>query len=350
MKKQIDRAILLHNKENISASDILNGDQLIFDILFKRKRMDEEKYIELRNYIEKELEEKLPTNLEEVQSKLVVDNEVDEAISKFLDTEFNSEIANVIKKIALAPKKMLRAKLFLAQQSVENNHLAALIELFHLVTLIQDDVIDKAHYRRHQETLNYKYTNRIAIIISDLLLSKIVNSIYEEISKSVSKEDVKENQKIMKFFERKFTDLIDGLIASELTVAKINTLSDYEDYAIKKTANLFSFAMLTGIITNQNDDFDLNYLYQVEKIAIQFGLIFQKIDDLIDYQNNFQLSGKKSRDQENGVKNYMYFKLKTNTLTEIKNELNYEVEQVSKYSELQDFKNELIALQRRINE
>jgi octaprenyl-diphosphate synthase len=49
---------------------------------------------------------------------------------------------------------------------------AALIELLHTATLVHDDVVDDAHYRRGFFSINALWKNKIAVLVGDYLLSR----------------------------------------------------------------------------------------------------------------------------------------------------------------------------------
>ncbi len=50
--------------------------------------------------------------------------------------------------------------------------LAAITEMIHTVTLIHDDIIDRADTRRSSETFNRRWDNQVAVIFGDYLFSK----------------------------------------------------------------------------------------------------------------------------------------------------------------------------------
>src|SRR5690606_36987283 len=49
---------------------------------------------------------------------------------------------------------------------------AALIELLHTATLVHDDVVDDANYRRGFFSINALWKNKVAVLVGDFLLSK----------------------------------------------------------------------------------------------------------------------------------------------------------------------------------
>lgn len=49
---------------------------------------------------------------------------------------------------------------------------AALIELLHTATLVHDDVVDDADYRRGFFSINALWKNKIAVLVGDYLLAR----------------------------------------------------------------------------------------------------------------------------------------------------------------------------------
>ena len=65
----------------------------------------------------------------------------------------------------------LSAKLF--GKIEENTYRAAsMIELLHTATLVHDDIIDEANFRRGFFSINALWKNKIAVLVGDFLLSK----------------------------------------------------------------------------------------------------------------------------------------------------------------------------------
>ncbi len=65
---------------------------------------------------------------------------------------------------------LLSARLF-GDINVSTLHAAASLEMLHNATLIHDDVVDNADYRRRTPTLNKDFDNRIAVLVGDFFVS-----------------------------------------------------------------------------------------------------------------------------------------------------------------------------------
>ena len=60
---------------------------------------------------------------------------------------------------------------------------------------------------------------------------------------------------------------------------------------VKKTGKLFSFCCMAPVIISKK----VNYLDKFDKIGSDIGLLFQIVDDLIDYSGKTRKAGKKTK-------------------------------------------------------
>ena len=109
---------------------------------------------------------------------------------------------------------------------------ASSIELLHTATLIHDDVIDRASYRRGVKTINETEGNHIAVLAGDYLFTRCFFSIQEI-----------ENRKIVALLN----ETLKALVSGEINQLKHNgdlgiTLADYENTIYCKTGALFELA------------------------------------------------------------------------------------------------------------
>ena len=73
-------------------------------------------------------------------------------------------------------KRLRPALLLLSAQAVsevnDTHHtLAAVVEMIHTATLVHDDVLDEATLRRHEETVNARWNNRVSVLLGDYLFT-----------------------------------------------------------------------------------------------------------------------------------------------------------------------------------
>ncbi len=348
LKKEIRRGLDFHINDNVTSSGILKGDLIIFDSLFNNRLKTKEEYEILFNYFKDiiliELKDIDIIKKDEVCYES--NNLIDEHIKKIIN-EINIElVVEELLRLNSGKKKMLRANMVYNTYESKDIHLAALIELFHLATLIQDDVIDKAKYRRFKKTINNKYSNKIAILISDILIVKVVLEIKNYLEENITKKD----EEYIKYFEKEIHNLITNLIFSERFATEIKDVDDYMKYAVYKTSNLFSFGISSSYISKSYPDVDKKVVENLKVFAKDFGVLFQKIDDFIDYRNDFDLSGKDSVDKINGINNYMYLMLKENTIDEILNILEKDFSDLKKQECSKYYKEELEKMREKLYE
>ncbi|WP_143959936.1 polyprenyl synthetase family protein [Litoribacter populi] len=147
---------------------------------------------------------------------------------------------------------------------------AALIELLHTATLVHDDVVDDANYRRGFFSVNALWKNKIAVLVGDYLLSR-------GLLLSVDNGDFG----LLQIVSRAVREMSEGEL---LQIAKARKLDITEDvyYTIiqQKTASLIAACCAVGAATAGVDS------DQVEKMRIfgeKIGMAFQIKDDLFDY-------------------------------------------------------------------
>ncbi|WOO86663.1 polyprenyl synthetase family protein [Mollicutes bacterium LVI A0039] len=349
--KQVDVALSYHVKDTINKHDILHGDEMLLKLITDNLSKQFE-YEILHTRVRSILDEKLSGCSSEDSQYQQVSSEDEElqinnAIIDVLNQIDNQFVREELIRVALVPKKMLRSKMFLKVQKSPNYQYAALIELFHLSTLIQDDVIDKANIRRHIQTINSKYDNRTAILLSDYLLVHI-GYILGMIGQDNRQRVEKTTSEIQMFYKNLIIEFLNKLLYSERSAQEIDSNHAYNEYAKNKTARFFQVALISGLLANEDDDIET--LEAIGKFGLDFGLLFQKVDDLLDYKDDVSISGKDARDIENGINNYILLNIDKDDVETIKAELNKEANNLlhSKYNET--FNQEIKYLIRRINE
>jgi octaprenyl-diphosphate synthase len=152
--------------------------------------------------------------------------------------------------------------------------LGAAIELFHLATLLHDDVIDKAPTRRGRPTVNAKWGDDAAILFADYLYATsfdlALSTLKPETLRILSKTTQKMTEGEFLQIERR---------GDWLSVA------DYMDIITKKTAYLFGAAAGLGAVIAEGSPLEIE---RMGRFGLEFGIAFQITDDALDYeaQNN----------------------------------------------------------------
>ncbi|KJV56912.1 polyprenyl synthetase family protein [Orientia chuto str. Dubai] len=174
---------------------------------------------------------------------------------------------------------VLISKLF-NYQGLSHYYLAAAVELIHAATLLHDDVVDESKMRRSQPTVHLKWNTKTSILVGDFLFSQS----FKMMIKSNS-------MKALKSFSSSFNTIITGEVKqlTQLHSKKIITEDEYFKIIHAKTAELFGTSCeIAAIISNQSEQTCL----LVKTFGINLGLIFQIIDDTLDYFGNSNSLGK----------------------------------------------------------
>ena len=162
----------------------------------------------------------------------------------------------------------------------ENTYRAAsVIELLHIATLIHDDIVDDAEYRRGWPALNRVWKNKISLLMGDYVLSKSL--IYMVKMK---------NFKVLDSIGRTAEDLSSGeLLQIEKSIGKHMDEKVYYKMIKKKTASLVATACELGSITTSENEADHEAL---KSFGLNLGIAFQIKDDLFDLLGNQSETGK----------------------------------------------------------
>jgi len=147
---------------------------------------------------------------------------------------------------------------------------ASLIELLHTATLVHDDVVDEAHYRRGFFSINALWKNKIAVLVGDFLLSRglilsVENKDYHLLS--IVTEAVKEMSE---------GELLQMEKSRKLDIDE----STYFEIIRQKTASLISSCCAVGASSVGADP---EVVKRMKNFGEKAGIAFQIKDDLFDY-------------------------------------------------------------------
>jgi len=161
------------------------------------------------------------------------------------------------------------------------------LELLHTASLIHDDVIDDTAERRGHAAIHTRWTNKIAILSGDYILSRSLTT-------AVSTDDLK----ILKAIANIGTQLSDGEIL-QLKNAEISATSESDYFTIirKKTALLFSTCTEVGGLSSGMSDEGIEHL---KLFGEYLGICFQIKDDIFDYFENKELGKPTGNDIRDG--------------------------------------------------
>ena len=188
--------------------------------------------------------------------------------------------------------KMFRPTLLLLSSAVEaRTHpravtYAAVIELIHLATLVHDDAVDHSVLRRGMPTVNAAFSHQVSVIMGDYLylraLGELVALADLEVMRAIT---VASNE--MTLGEMRQMSAPDVLRSTE---------QDYETLIRAKTASLFVAACEVGAMCGS-----LRYRDSLVRYGERLGMAFQIADDLLDYTEGQEITGKPSGLREHKV-------------------------------------------------
>lgn len=150
---------------------------------------------------------------------------------------------------------------------------AALIELLHTATLVHDDVVDDAHYRRGFFSINALWKNKVAVLVGDYLLAR-------GLLLSIDNND----QYLLRIVSQAVKEMSEGELLQMEKARKLDIdESVYYEIIRQKTASLIASCCAVGAASSGAED------DRIEKMRLfgeKVGMAFQIKDDLFDYGND----------------------------------------------------------------
>jgi len=195
----------------------------------------------------------------------------------------NPLVTDVNAHLLLAKGKMVRPTLLLLASRVDGTPearattLAAVAELIHLATLVHDDAVDHSVMRRGRPTINALFSHQIAVIMGDFLYSRALS----ELVRLGDMEPL-----------AVFTAASNALTLGEMRqLAALDALAfsedDYDTLIESKTASLFAAACEVGALCGAQ-----RYRKALTLFGQRLGMAFQVADDLLDYTEAQETTGK----------------------------------------------------------
>lgn len=149
---------------------------------------------------------------------------------------------------------------------------AAALEFIHTATLLHDDVIDNGTSRRGKKSAHMIWGNQGAILSGDHMFASAFAMLANI-----------EDFKVMQIMANAAKGLAEGEIMQLSLRHKVPSLSEHLDVIGHKTAELFAAGCACGAVFNKVSQKQIDSAYQ---FGYNFGISFQLIDDILDYQGN----------------------------------------------------------------
>ncbi len=174
---------------------------------------------------------------------------------------------------------ILAAKLCGSKENSGYNNLGAAVELIHTATLLHDDVVDNSMVRRGKKTSNAIWDNKATILVGDYLFSIAFQLMVRS-----------DDMRILDLLSKASSTMADGEVmqlenSSDLAISE----NKYFEIIFGKTAVLFSAAAEVGALLNKRLDTEISALRDFGK---NLGIIFQIVDDMLDYSSKENVLGK----------------------------------------------------------
>ena len=234
-----------------------------------------------------------------MKNKIVIDTNL--FLKNFIKKQKKTELIPAMNYGLFSGGKKIRSKIlldigFLLKVDYKTLIIiGAAVECIHAYSLIHDDLpcMDNDSLRRGKPSTYIKFGESTAVLAGNSLLTmgfeilassnlklseKIKVNLIKKLSECCGHQGIAGGQFLDLSFENK-----------KISKNKIISME------IKKTGKLFSFCcMVPSIIKNKN----LKEIKFFEKTGSNIGLLFQIVDDLIDFKGSSKIAGKKTRKDE----------------------------------------------------
>ncbi len=189
--------------------------------------------------------------------------------------EHSAAVCDMTEHVGRFRGKQLRAALVLLSGEAtgsttdEHAHIAAVVEMIHLATLVHDDILDGAQVRRRVACVNQRWDNQTAVLLGDFLYARAF-ALSSDLSSRLASRVLAETTRRICVGE---IEQSAGRYDFETTQER------YEKIAGAKTANLYAAAAELGA-RYPGDNEEAGAL--MHGFGWDTGLAFQIVDDCLD--------------------------------------------------------------------
>ncbi|WP_321389217.1 polyprenyl synthetase family protein [Emcibacter sp.] len=157
--------------------------------------------------------------------------------------------------------------------------LSACVEFIHSATLLHDDVVDESDLRRGKDTANAVWGNKASVLVGDFLFSRSFELMVADGSLEV-----------LRILSRASSVIAEGEVLQLITANDTDTTEDsYMEVIAAKTAALFAAACEIGAVIAERPSAEQEAL---QSYGRNLGIIFQLVDDVLDYSAEQEKLGK----------------------------------------------------------
>ena len=149
--------------------------------------------------------------------------------------------------------------------------LSQTIEFIHNASLLHDDLVDRSQLRRGKPAAWTKYTPEYAVLAGDYLLARVMVNLSHF-----------GNIKLVQYTAEMISDLLEGEWLQDSVVGDFFvSLEQLDRIHNLKTASLFKWCLRAPFIASEKYNKEIHQL--LEEMGTLLGQLFQRSDDLLDY-------------------------------------------------------------------
>jgi octaprenyl-diphosphate synthase len=215
---------------------------------------------------------------------------LDQVIKKSLssDVALINQISQYL--IEAGGKRIRPALLFLISNALSNNkpvqyrhEIAAVLEFIHTATLLHDDVVDESDLRRGRKTANAVFGNAASVLVGDFLYSRAFQMMV-----------IPGELRIMEILSSATNIIAEGEVLQLLNLNDPLVSEDrYNKVILYKTAKLFEASAELGAVLAKASPASTQ---AATEFGQHIGVVFQLIDDWLDYAASSAVLGKNAGD------------------------------------------------------
>lgn len=265
----------------------------------------------------------------------VLFEEIEKGLSSIKYPESPANLYDPIEYILSLGGKRLRPYLLMLvaegynSSSEQSLNPALAIEIFHNFTLVHDDIMDNAPLRRGNETVHEKWDQNVAILSGDTMMVQA----YQYLIKNVPADKLHE---VLEIFNTTAVKVCEGQqLDMDFETRTEVSVDEYIHMIRYKTAELLGGAMRIGAVLGTASEEQKDLIYQ---FAIEIGVAFQLMDDLLDvYADQAKFGKQVGGDIIENKKTFLYLHLEKLISKEdhlIWDQLKKEEDQVKKVKEV----------------
>lgn len=163
---------------------------------------------------------------------------------------------------------------------------ACAIELVHTASLIHDDLpsVDNSSERRGIPSCHVKFGEATAILAGDALITRAIELLTEISNKKIALECVRVLSKAVST-----RGMIGGQVVDILSAKKKVNINTLRYVHLKKTGALLQASMELACVIEGAEE---NLTITLSNFALNLGLAYQIVDDILDEVGSFEVLGK----------------------------------------------------------